>query len=142
MKILIFGLPGSGKTTYANDLNKLLNYSRINGDEVRKAANDWDFSYEGRIRQAVRIKELADTMEDVIIDFVAPYQKMRKIINPDFTIWMDTITESIYQDTNIIFEQPYVGEDFGDGYIRISKFGDDIPIVSCLITDIKKSFSL
>ena len=42
------GLPGSGKTTLANELAPLLNAKRLNADEVRKEANDWDFSEEGR----------------------------------------------------------------------------------------------
>ena len=37
------GLPGSGKTTLANELAKLIKSKRLNADEVRKAANDWDF---------------------------------------------------------------------------------------------------
>ena len=38
------GLPGAGKTTLADELAPLLNAKRLNADEVRKAANDWDFS--------------------------------------------------------------------------------------------------
>ena len=44
------GLPGSGKTTLANELAPILNAKRLNADEVRKNANDWDFSEEGRKR--------------------------------------------------------------------------------------------
>ena len=46
------GLPGAGKTTLAEQLAPKLNAKRLNADEVRKAANDWDFSEEGRKRQA------------------------------------------------------------------------------------------
>ena len=42
--ILVMGLPGAGKTTLANELAPLLNAKRLNADEIRKAANDWDFS--------------------------------------------------------------------------------------------------
>ena len=48
--ILVMGLPGAGKTTLANEMAPLLNARRLNADEVRKAANDWDFSEEGRVR--------------------------------------------------------------------------------------------
>ena len=53
------GLPGAGKTTLANELAPLLNAKRLNADEVRKAANDWDFSEEGRKRQAKRMADFA-----------------------------------------------------------------------------------
>ena len=45
------GLPGAGKTTLADKLAPLINGERINADEVRRKANDWDFSMEGRLRQ-------------------------------------------------------------------------------------------
>ena len=53
------GLPGSGKTTLANELAPMLNAKRLNADEVRKEANDWDFSEEGRKRQASRMADFA-----------------------------------------------------------------------------------
>ena len=59
-KILIMGLPGSGKTTLASELVPFLNAKWLNNDKVRKAANDWDFSEEGRVRQAKRMSELAE----------------------------------------------------------------------------------
>ena len=34
--ILIMGLPGSGKTTLANELGTMLDAKRLNADEVRK----------------------------------------------------------------------------------------------------------
>ena len=57
--ILIMGLPGSGKTTLANELAPMLKAKRLNADEVRKEANDWDFSEEGRKRQAKRMADFA-----------------------------------------------------------------------------------
>ena len=60
MKILIFGLPGSGKTTLAKPFAELINGVHINADAVRERYKDWDFSPEGRLRQAQRMRHLAD----------------------------------------------------------------------------------
>ena len=46
------GLPGAGKTTLAEKLSKKLSAEWINADKVRKEFNDWDFSKDGRLRQA------------------------------------------------------------------------------------------
>jgi len=112
-KILIMGLPGAGKTTLAEALiNQLLRESRsvfwLNADDVRRSYNDWDFSEEGRIRQSERMRDFANerSEEFVICDFVAPLPKMREIVDPDYLIWVDTITEGQYQDTNKIFIFP------------------------------------
>lgn len=111
-KILIMGLPGSGKTTLAKKLVHLINAKWLNADQVRKQANDWDFSIEGRIRQAKRMSSLAEKFKKdghfVVADFVCPTKEARKLFGADFTIWMDTIEESDYQDTNDIFEKPIV----------------------------------
>ena len=48
MKILIMGLPGAGKTTLAKELHSKIDSVWINADQVRKKANDWDFSIDGR----------------------------------------------------------------------------------------------
>lgn len=111
-KILIMGLPGSGKTTLAKHLAPLFNAVLLNADTVRKEANDWDFSPEGRDRQALRMWTLAqealDDGKTVIADFVCPTVKTRKEFNADYTVWMNTIEESEYQDTNDMFERPIV----------------------------------
>ena len=57
------GLPGSGKTTLSNELAPLLNAKRLNADEVRREANDWDFSEEGRKRQARRMADFAKKLK-------------------------------------------------------------------------------
>lgn len=106
------GLPGSGKTTLSRALKKYMsNTSSVcyyNADDIRQKFNDWDFSVEGRLRQAIRMSGLADQCEGdyVICDFVAPLQKIRDIFNPDWTIWLDTIPQSRYDDTNQMFEPP------------------------------------
>ena len=111
MKILVCGLPGSGKTWLSERLIKhIKNCAWYNADFVRKFSNDWDFSMEGRIRQANRMKTFADFERDngrwVICDFVAPTKKTRETFAPDYTIWLDTIKESRYDDTNEMFETP------------------------------------
>ena len=61
------GLPGAGKTTLANELAPMVNAKRLNADEVRKAADDWDFSEEGRKRQAKRMANAALKLKDCLL---------------------------------------------------------------------------
>ena len=104
------GLPGSGKTTLAKLLAPMFNAIWLNADEVRKEANDWDFSEQGRIRQANRMNTLAKEAiannRIVVADFVCPTEKTRKDFNADYTIFMDTIKKGRYDDTNKMFEVP------------------------------------
>ena len=108
--ILIMGLPGSGKTTLANELSTLIKCKRLNADEVRKAANDWDFSEEGRIRQAKRMSEAALKIKsegnNVIADFICPTQEARSLFLADYVVWVDTIKEGRFDDTNQMFVKP------------------------------------
>ena len=104
------GLPGSGKTTLANELAPMFNAKRLNADEVRKEANDWDFSEEGRKRQAKRMANFAIKLKEqgnfVIADFICPTPEARKLFPADYTIWVDTIKEGRFEDTNQMFVKP------------------------------------
>ena len=110
MKVLIYGLPGAGKSTLAEPFAKLIGGVWINADQVRERYNDWDFSPEGRIRQAQRMRNLADGVvmagKTAVADFVCPTEQARKEFGADFTVWMDTIEEGRFEDTNKMFQKP------------------------------------
>ena len=129
-RILIMGLPGAGKTYFAERLKRYLEshmnpvnelslrpiadaqvtVAWLNADEVRRHYNDWDFSREGRIRQSLRMRELADeaNTDYCIVDFVAPLVEMRNNFKADWTIWIDTIERGRFEDTNKVFTPPEV----------------------------------
>ena len=107
---LVMGLPGSGKTTLAKMLADKLEAPLLNADEIREAHNDWDFTAEGRLRQTKRMKKLADKLaldyDYVIADFICPRPRLRRLFSPHYIIWMDTIEEGRFEDTNKIFVKP------------------------------------
>jgi hypothetical protein len=124
------GLPGSGKTYFAERLKQYLEQhikpvdehslrpiadaqvtvAWLNADEVRRHYNDWDFSQEGRVRQSQRMRDLADeaNTDYCIVDFVAPLVEMRNNFKADWTIWIDTIDRGRFEDTNKMFVPPEV----------------------------------
>ena len=108
--ILIMGLPGAGKTTLANELATLIKSKRLNADEVRRTANDWDFSEEGRKRQAKRMSDSALQLKNegnnVIADFICPTLEARKLFPADYIVWVDTINKGRFEDTNQMFVKP------------------------------------
>ena len=122
MRILVMGLPGSGKSTLAKALSEKLNAVYLNADDIRKQYNDWDFTDEGRLRQAQRMADLSWVAEDyekhVVADFVCPTEQTRRRFSADFIVFMDTITEGRFEDTNKMFERPlhpdYVVTAWGD----------------------------
>ena len=132
-RVLVMGLPGSGKTTFATELANKLGATHLNADDVRKEYDDWDFSEEGRTRQMDRMYLLSRKActEYVVLDFVCPFTECREKIDADYVIWMDTIKKSIYDDTNQMFVLPT-----SDEYnLRLSKYydKDDLKFVAELI---------
>lgn len=140
MKILICGLPGSGKTTLAEPFAKLIGAVHLNADAIRTEYNDWDFTPEGRLRQAQRMRYLADGIvkagKTVVADFIAPTKKARQEFDADFIVWMDTIKEGRFADTNAMYEplekgdyNYHVSEWFNDTHLQlmsvIAKFIQD-----------------
>jgi len=127
-RILIMGLPGSGKTYFAERLKRYLEahlnpvnehsltpiadaqvtVAWLNADQVRRNYNDWDFSREGRIRQSERMRDLADqaNTDYCLVDFVAPLVEQRNNFKADWTIWIDTIEKGRFEDTNQVFVPP------------------------------------
>lgn len=128
MKVLILGLPGSGKTTLAKPFADLIGGIHINADVVREKYDDWDFTPEGRIFQSHRMKYLADGVvmagKIAVADFVCPTEEARKIFDADFIIWMDTIEKGRFEDTNKMFQPPskynyHVSEWFSDTHTQL-----------------------
>jgi len=110
VKILVMGLPGSGKTTLATQLAKRLNAVHLNADEIRDLFGDHNFSRAGRFTQARRMRDLAEIVTRngniAVADFVCPLEETRSIFDADFTIWVDRTQKGRFEDTNQLFEAP------------------------------------
>ena len=135
MKILIFGLPGSVKTTLAKPFADLIGAVHINADAVRTQyegpdMTKWNFSLEGRMQQSQRMRHLADGVvmagKIAVADFVCPTEEARTQFAPNYTVWMDTIKEGRFEDTNKMFKAPthfdyHVKEWFTDTHAQLSE---------------------
>ena len=108
IRVLILGLPGSGKTYLAKRFAKKIKARWLNADKIRGRYNDWDFSRNGIIRQVKRMKKLADKSKNKIIvaDFVCPLKKQLDIFKPDIIVWMDTIKKGRFESMNKMFKPP------------------------------------
>ena len=126
MKILIMGLPGSGKTWLGERLGKHFGIPYWDGDDVRRIYNDWDFSGRGREQQSLRMRRLADVDSISISGFVCPLPGYRSFFFPDKLIFMDTIKESEYENTNKLFKPPHKYD------LRITKWIDENQLYKCL----------
>jgi len=141
--LLLMGLPGSGKTTFAEKIVEEFKKREVpvtwfNADEVRKKFDDWDFSEEGRMRQANRMRQLVDESETEynIVDMVAPLPEMRTTLNADHVVWMNTIKEGRFEDTNKAFVKP----DYTEIMMSLPAWGtprDALSIVNMVTGDIK-----
>lgn len=106
-RILVCGLPGSGKTTFAQRLASSLDALCFDGDYVREMEGNNGFSVEGRIRQARDMRYACETRPGLVVaSFVCPTPETRAAFAPDFTIWMNTVASCQYADTQALFVPP------------------------------------
>ncbi len=141
MRVLIFGLSGSGKTTLSKELAYHFLIPHYNADTIRELCNDWDFSEPARYRSAHRMSKF----EFGILDFICPLEELRELINPTFSIWMDTIDKCEYDDTNKMFEKPNNfniriknWEEVNNIIIRMKDFSPGIKGIKSFLLDIEK----
>ena len=126
MKVLIMGLPGSGKTWLGERLGKHFNIPYWDADDVRRIYNDWEFTQKGRERQALRMRRLSEVDHLSISGFVCPLPGYRSFFFPDKLIWMDTIDEGRFEDTNKLFIPPHKYD------LRITKWIDENQLYNSL----------
>ena len=126
MKILIMGLPGSGKTWLGSRVSEKFNIPFWDADVVRKIYNDWDFSSSGRERQSLRMRKLAEIDPISISAFIAPLPGYIRNFFPDKLIWMDTVKDCQYEDTAKLFKPPQNPD------VRITKWIDENQLFNCL----------
>ena len=140
------GLPGSGKTTFVEELKHLTkNFDHYNADKIREEHQDYDFSDEGRLRQAQRMLSLSKKStwdgQHSVMEFVCPKIEFRRdIIQPDILIWMNTNDKGRFEDTNKVFE-PLSGDDLLHPYaIFIIKHYDYCRILDYLCDVLDRKF--
>jgi len=126
MKILIVGLPGSGKTLLGSRIAEKFSIPFWDADVVRNTYNDWDFSGEGRDRQSLRMRKLAELDAISISAFIAPLPGYIRNFFPDKLIWMDTVKDCEYEDTNKLFKPPQNPD------VRITKWIDENQLFNSL----------
>lgn len=86
MIIVLFGQPGSGKTTLSRHLSTEINGWILDGDRMRHVFQDKDFTRPGRIKNLNRASDIAvfehSTYRntDVIIAMVYPYKEAREYL--------------------------------------------------------------
>lgn len=143
MKILIMGLPSSGKTTLATALARELSCVHFNADEIRKEINkDLGFSVKDRIEQARRMGVLCDITSrygaHVIADFVCPTPETREAFGAHFIVWVDRIKEGPFEDTNKLFVPPENHDVRVDGKFGMQYYAEEI---AKIIAPKKKKFA-
>lgn len=112
MIILLFGLPGSGKTTLANKLLQHIDAVHVNADQVRAdLSSDLGFSIEDRLEQARRLGAIARLLSNqgrtVIVDFINPTSETRAAFgDADLRVWVNRIDKGRFEDTNSIWQIP------------------------------------
>jgi len=114
VKILIMGLPGSGKTHFARQLLAALPAGAIhyNADEVRATINrHLGFSAYDREHQAYTMGWLCEKVHSTggiaVADFVCPTPKTRALFGHDCTtVFINTIDAGRFHDTNRMFQRP------------------------------------
>ena len=126
MKILIVGLPGSGKTWLGSRIAEKFSIPFWDADMVRKTYNDWDFSGQGRDRQSMRMRKLAEVDTISISAFIAPLPGYIRNFFPDKLIFMDTVKDCEYEDTNKLFKPPQNPD------VRITKWIDENQLFNSL----------
>ena len=120
------GLPDSGKTWLGSRISKHFNIPFWDADDIRRIYNDWDFSGQGRERQSLRMRKLAELEMISISAFITPLPGYIRNFFPDKLIWMDTVEDCKYEDTNKLFQSPQKYD------VRITKWIDEDQLYKCL----------